>query len=201
MAHYAISELLIVLAALWGANRLVAQDRATAAFGLLLFGAAAAIGVVRFPFGLIEPWADMHRFAGMMGGLLAMMALVHQIVRFETARLTPGAHMALAALGLGLALAMPELRVPLFLLWSLGFIWLAARHTPKRHTRKREASAWIKAGVAGFMLFNVIVFRQSPYLDPAVSWHIFHVLVAVWVVGVSWLLTSSVTGKADVKKS
>jgi hypothetical protein len=191
MAHYAISEFLIVLAALWGANRLVAQTRATAAFGLLLFGAAAAIGAVRFPFDLIEPWADMHRFAGMMGGLLAMMALVHQIVRFETARLSPSAHIGLAALGLGVALAMPGLRVLLFLLWSLGFIWLAARHTPNR-----EASAWIKAGVAGFMLFNVIVFRQSPYLDPAVSWHIFHVLVAAWMVGVSWLLTMSATAKA-----
>lgn len=196
MAHYAISELLIVLAALWGAKRLVGQDRATAAFGLLLFGAAAAIGVVRFPFGLIEPWADMHRFAGTMGGLLGMMALGHQILRSENLRLTPGVHMALAALGLGLGLAMPQLRVPLFLVWSFGFIWLAARHTPNR-----QASAWIKAGVAGFMLFNVIVFRQSPYLDPAVSWHIFHALVAVWVVGVSWLLTSSETPNADVKKS
>ncbi len=102
MAHYAISELLIVLAALWGAKRLVGQDRATAAFGLLLFGAAAAIGVVRFPFGLIVPWADMHRFAGTMGGLLGMMALGHQILRSENLRLTPGVHMALAALGLGL---------------------------------------------------------------------------------------------------
>ncbi|MBT5156912.1 MAG: hypothetical protein HOK33_08210 [Rhodobiaceae bacterium] len=187
MAHYALSELLIVLAALWAGTRLVAHDRAIAALGVLLFGAAAAIGAVRFSFGLIEPWADMHRFAGTMGGLLAMMALTHQVVRFETARLSPQSHMALAALGLGLALAMPALRVPLFLIWSLGFIWLAARHTPLR-----LSPAWQKAGVAGFMLFNVLVFRQSPYLDAALSWHIFHVLVALWIVGVVWLFSPSV---------
>lgn len=194
MAHYAVSEFLIVLAALWGANRLVANARTTAAFGLLLFGAAAAIGVVRFPLDLIEPWADMHRFAGTMGGLLAMMALAHQILRTQTTRPAQNAsrvHMALAALGLGLALAQPQLRVLLFLLWSLGFIYLAARHTPQR-----LAPAWAKAGVAGFMLLNVIVVRQSPYLDAAVSWHIFHVLVAVWMLAVTWLLTPSTGAKA-----
>ena len=152
------------------------------------FGGIGVFGVINHQFGAAFGHANGgHRFAGTMGGLLAMMALTHQVVRFETARLSPQSHMALAALGLGLALAMPALRVPLFLIWSLGFIWLAARHTPLR-----LSPAWQKAGVAGFMLFNVLVFRQSPYLDAALSWHIFHVLVALWIVGVVWLFSPSV---------
>ena len=157
MAHYAVSEFLIVLAALWGANRLVANARTTAAFGLLLFGAAAAIGVVRFPLDLIEPWADMHRFAGTMGGLLAMMALAHQILRTQTTRPAQNAsrvHMALAPLGPGSPLAQPHLRVLSFLLWSLGLLYLAAPHPPQR-----LAPPSAIAGVPGPMLHTVFVIR------------------------------------------
>ena len=78
MAHYAITELFIVLAALYGARQLLAHELHFAALGFLIFGAAASIGVIRFPSGQIEQLAGLHRLAGTLGGLIAMQALTHQ---------------------------------------------------------------------------------------------------------------------------
>ena len=181
MAHYAISELMISLAALWAARLLWPHNLRWAAFGLLVFGAAAAIGVVRFPTGMIEEWAAFHRFAGTMGGVLAMQALTQQLIKTDTPvyRL----HFVLALVALGVALALPWTRVPLFAIWSLAFIWRISAATPEI-----DVSKFMKACIGGLMLFNALVFRQSPFMAPAVSWHIFHVLLASWIMGLARLL-------------
>jgi hypothetical protein len=181
MAHYAISELIISLAAIWAARFLWPHNLRWAAFGFLVFGAAAAIGVVRFPAGLIEEWAAMHRWAGTMGGLLAMQALTQQTIASD--KLVYRVHLLLSVLALVASVALPVLRVPLFLIWSIAFIWRVSGNTPEI-----EVSRFMKACIAGLMLFNVIVFRQSPFMAPAVSWHIFHVLLALWILGVTRLL-------------
>ena len=180
MAHFAISELMISLAALWAARLLWSHQLCWAAFGVLVFGAAAAIGVIRFPAGLIEEWAAMHRWAGTMGGVLAMQALTQQLIKSDTSAYR--LHLGLAIIALGVAMALPWTRVPLFLVWSLAFIWRVSAATPEI-----AVSKFMKGCIAGLMLFNVIVFRQSPFMAPAVSWHIFHVLLALWILGLGRL--------------
>ena len=188
MAHYAISELLIVVAGIWAAQGMFKNDHRAAALGVLLFTAAAAIGVVRFGFdrdgSLIAGLADIHRIAGTFGGTTAMMCLVHDMLgRCATWMTWQKRYSVVAVTGLAAAIAFPLLIVPFFVLWSLGFIWLVSRAAP---TLKRPTVQAV--AIAGLMLFNVLVFRQSPYLAPAVGWHIFHVLVAVWLVGLGFLL-------------
>ena len=89
----------------------------------------------------------------------------------------------LALVALGVALALPWTRVPLFAIWSLAFIWRISAATPDI-----VVSKFMKACIGGLMLFNALVFRQSPFMAPAVSWHIFHVLLALWIMGVARLL-------------
>jgi len=180
MAHYAITELFIVLAALYGARQLRAHDLHFAVIGLLIFGAAAFIGVVRFPSGQIEQLADLHRLAGTLGGVIAMQALTHQML--ADTKWSRG-HLIVSGLAIGLCIFVPVARVPLFLLWSLVFIWRVGFHTPQI-----QLESFMKVCIAGLMLFNVIVFRQSPFMAPDVSWHIFHTLVAVWMLGLTRLL-------------
>ena len=58
MAHYALSELAIVLAGLWAGSRLYRDARFAAALGIALFSAAALMGVVRFGFGFVAEMAE-----------------------------------------------------------------------------------------------------------------------------------------------
>jgi hypothetical protein len=35
--------------------------------------------------------------------------------------------------------------------------------------------------ITSIFLINLLLIRQSPLLPPSVSWHLFHILVAVWL--------------------
>jgi hypothetical protein len=109
-----------------------------------------------------------------------MQALTHQML--SDTKWSRG-HLIVSGLAIGLCIFVPVARVPLFLLWSLVFIWRVGFHTPQI-----QLESFMKVCIAGLMLFNVIVFRQSPFMSPDVSWHIFHTLVALWMLGLTRLL-------------
>ena len=191
MTHFALSELLIVVIGLWAARRLYGAGRAAAALGLILFSTAAAIGAIRFGFdrdgALIAALADIHRLAGNIGGTAAMMALVYDLLhRRAQSAVWQGRYMAACAVALALALAFPKLSVPLFVWWSVGFIGLVAMSADTLGRPSGMAMA-----IAGLMLVNVVVFRQASWLSVSMSWHIFHVLVAVWAFGLAHLLAAA----------
>ena len=129
--------------------------------------------------------AEIHRLAGTLGGLAAMMALVFEMIDRRGVRLDNWRrrYLLAAALGLGLAISLAWLRVPLFLLLSVTFIILVVKSAPLLGRRVPVAMM-----MAGIMLVNVVVFRQAAWLSPAVAWHVFHVLVAVWLVALGLLL-------------
>jgi hypothetical protein len=56
--HYALSEALIVLVAIWVALRMTRRGAWSGALGVAIFGIAAGIGVVRFSLGQIEELAS-----------------------------------------------------------------------------------------------------------------------------------------------
>ena len=194
MTHYALSELLIVLAGFGAAQACLSQGHKAAALGILLFSGAAALGVVRFGLdrdgSLIAALADVHRLAGTLGGTAAMTALVYDLL----ARRASAAHwagsplqrryMVTVSVALAFAMAFPVLIVPLFAIWSLIFITLATRSAALLQLPPAQVFA-----LSALMLLNVLLFRQAAWLSPAVSWHIFHVLTAVWLAGLGYVLT------------
>lgn len=184
MAHYALSELAIVLAGLWAGSRLYRDARFAAALGIALFSAAALMGVVRFGFGFVAEMAEAHKLAGTLGGTAAMMALVFDRLVFDkAAEARQSLFLLTATLSLGLAIALPALAVPFFLLYSLGFIYLTANASAQLARPRLVVMA-----MAGFMLVNVLVFRQASWMSAAASWHVFHIFVSIWIIALAVLL-------------
>ncbi|MCH1486367.1 MAG: hypothetical protein L7V29_02395 [Alphaproteobacteria bacterium] len=195
MSHFALSELLIVVVGLWAARRLYGAGRGAAALALILFSAAAGIGVIRFGLdrdgALIAALADIHRFAGTLGGTAAMMALVYDLLQRRAPNpVWQGRYMAACAIALALALAFPVLSVPFFIWWSVAFIGLAAI-LADRLGPASGMTPFMAMSIAGLMLVNAVVFRQASWLSVSMSWHIFHVLVAVWAFGLAHLLAAA----------
>jgi len=194
MPHYALSELLIVLAGVGAARACLNQGRAAAALGILLFSGAAALGAVRFGLdrdgSLIVALADVHSLAGTLGGTAAMTALVYDLLaRRVSATRWAGSplkrrYIVAVSLALAFAMAFPVLIVPLFAIWSLLFIILATRSAALFQLPPVKVFA-----LSALMLFNVLLFRQAAWLSPGVSWHIFHVLTAVWLAGLGYVLS------------
>lgn len=185
--HYAASEVLILLVALWTAQALWRQKIFYGALGIVLFGSAAALGAVRFGFGLDnENLITMHRFVGQFGGLIGLVLFICQLmIGANTGHKWHLWHAAIAGPAILLALFLPSTRVTLFLIWLLGFVVLSATRTPQIALRGP-----VKAALAGVMLVNVLVLRQASWLTPAESWHAFHFVVACWLLAVYTLLVA-----------
>ena len=185
--HYAASEVLILLVALWTAQALWRHKIFYGALGIVLFGSAAAFGAVRFGFGLDnENLITMHRFVGQFGGLIGLVLFICQlIIGANTGHKWHLWHAAIAGPAILLALFLPSTRVSLFLIWLLGFVVLSATRTPQIALRGP-----VKAALAGVMLVNVLVLRQAYWLTPAESWHAFHFVVACWLLAIYTLLVS-----------
>ena len=184
--HYALSELLIILVALWTARVQWRLNLPYSAIGILLFGVAASLGALRFGLSLGDNWVPPHQFASQFGGLVGLMALAHQLLRVSPVTQNLAlSHLILAAVASVVRFVIPPARVPLFLLWSLILIYLAARQTPLN-----PQPALFKAALAAIMLVNLLVLRQASWLSPALSWHAFHVGVALWLLAMHMLVST-----------
>lgn len=184
--HYAASEMLILLVALWTAQALWRHKIFYGALGIVLFGTAAALGAIRFGLSLNDDnLTTLHRFASQFGGLVGVILFCHElIIGTEKGRKWRLWHTGFASLMALTALLFPMTRVPLFLFWLAGLIVLCAGHTP--HITLRIP---VKMALAGIMLANVVLVRQAPWLRPEVSWHAFHIFVAIWLLAIYALLT------------
>lgn len=184
--HYALSEALIVLAAIWVAIRLAGRGAWLGALGVAIFGIAAGIGVVRFGLDRIEELANFHRTFAQAGGasamaLVAMQCLMAPASSWVGWRLIVAIGLAVATLALGLIVR--EATVPIFLTWLFVAIG-ACLAKPASSTKQRLS----RAGVVAIFLVNVLLVRQSPFLGIDARWHLYHALIALWLIGLWWLL-------------
>lgn len=180
--HYAISESLIVFAALWSLIKLGRQGLWLAALGSAIFGAAAAIGVYRFASNEIDALAVFHKDFSQKGGAVAMALLSSQLLlgTHAASRNAAIGWVIFAAIFLtgGTAILAPAITTPLFLAWLIGAI-LTALFLGQQDVRRRITSG----AITSIFLVNLLLIRQSPFLNPSVSWHLFHIGVAVWLIG------------------
>ena len=185
-AHYALSEALIVGVGIWVAVQMTRRGMWLGALGTAIFSVAAAIGVIRFGLGRIDELAGIHQTVSQIGGAAAMALVAIQLLMVSGAvrsgwRLNIA--VALAAITVAIGLAAREATIALFIAWLIIAI-AASAAWPASGVIQRLG----RAAVVAIFLTNVMLVRQSPLLGADLSWHAFHVLIAVWLLGLWWLL-------------
>lgn len=193
-AHYSLSEALIVVIALWCIARYAGTGLWLAALGTALLGLAAGIGTFRFASGMVEELGELHRTTSQLGGAAAMVLIAIQLMLLVPATRTGGAKAGvavLAALSAAALLFAPQYATALFILWLLAAI-IGSAMLPA----DRLASRLVRAGVVAIFLVDLLLVRQSPALGPDLSWHLFHVLIAVWLYGMCRILLSAQADEA-----
>lgn len=168
--HFAITDALVALVAAWGAWQMLQSRQPVAALGFALFALAGLIGTMRITSGQIEQTALVHKMASQLGGLAGLVLLLSQIVRKQLWPHTPTASMLAAVVALAIAAIAPAIGAALFIAMLLVALALLLK-------------ARVFVGAAGFalMLINVTLVRQSVLLGPDISWHAYHVIVAIWL--------------------
>jgi hypothetical protein len=174
-AHYAVSEALVALMSAWTGVVLMRRDQRLAAAGVALFGLAAVIGTVRFSTGLVEPLAQVHRLASQTGGLLGFLLLLMALASPAGLSVRPW----VAALGLvvllGLTAGLPMVGPFIVVAALVAGAGLAATAPGRPAERIAAAVAY------GLMLPDVLIVRNAHWLDPAVRWHVYHAVIALWL--------------------
>lgn len=185
--HYVLSEIAICIAAVWGAHRLWASRQALGSVGVTLYGLAALIGVIRIVSGADEMFAPAHRLASQAGGAAGLVFIVSEIARRRGLKLPLWAVLISAAIATLAVLESPAWGGLVFFgLIAAGAILLASHGGRERRIL---LAIWFAV-----MAPNILFVRQSTVLDPAASWHAYHLIIAVWLIAVIAGLQQTQTG-------
>lgn len=175
--HYVLSEIPICMAAIWGAHRLWLNRQSLGSVGVMFYGLAALTGVIRITTGAEDVLAPAHRLVSQAGGVVGLVLIVSEIARLRGLKLPLWVVLISAGFVALATLKGAAWGGLVFLcLLATGAVLLATRGGGKR---KPFLAIWFAV-----MAPNILFVRQSPVLDPAISWHAYHLIIAVWLIAV-----------------
>jgi hypothetical protein len=168
--HYALTDALVALVAAWGVWQMLQSRQHVAALGFALFALAGFIGTVRIISGQIDQLVMAHKMASQLGGIAGIALLLSQILRNTLWRHAPAISLLAALAAVAIGAIVPAVGATLF----VAMLLVAAALLLK-------ARAFVGAAGFALMLINVSLVRQSAILGPDISWHAYHVIVAIWL--------------------
>jgi hypothetical protein len=184
---FAISELFIVVAAIWCSLKLAKQGMWFAVVGCAVLGGIAAIGAYRYGFNQVAALASLHKGTSQLGGAIALILIGVQFLRtFPLMRqsLIAKVSVSLAILGsVYTVVTFPKIGMGLIAVWMLVPIVATILITHESVTTRLYL-----AGLVSIFLVNFLFVRQSPLLGPIYSWHVYHTLISIWLIALVYVL-------------
>ncbi|WP_397592757.1 hypothetical protein [Sphingorhabdus sp.] len=171
--HYALSDAAILLVTMFAGHALWRNIKALPAFAMACFGIAAGIGVVRFGGGLQDALADLHAGASQLLGLAGALAVVLHYLFPPKDRYGIG----IIALILSAATAIFFFAQPL--LGPLFVLALAIACVVSIVRSSLSQPKWLVPVACAVMLANTLFIRRAAWMDEAVSWHAYHLIIAL----------------------
>ena len=188
--HFAISELILTITCAGAMWNLWNRTFRLAAIATGILGFAAGLGTIRFSFGLGPDFAAMHRFVAQHGGVIAAgliaMSLTKSLVAPEHRSYFVGVMAVAVSASTISGLIISSLLPPILMAWAMIIVLLAPLQTNQKSATRMLAFAF-----AAILPLNALFVRRSPALSVDVSWHLYHVLLAVWVIAVVAILVST----------
>ena len=187
-AHYALSEILIVITSLYTAGQLFTNKNYFALIGILLLGLTAAIGAVRFGIINSELIIQINKILALYAGISALSLVSTQLI-FNSYLKNFGKYIFLIALVsiLGALLFPKLLLLNLIYLWSIVSVILAIFLCEKTIAKKILNGILMSILIFGFLFLSKRgLFAES--LGADLSFHLYHIFIAAWILSMGYVL-------------
>ena len=197
-AHYAITELLIVIAAYFSINNLLNGKNYFAAVGVFLIGLTALIGAIRFGIFSSDLIVYLNKILALFSGILALSLVSIQIISNDISKKIAGISLAISAVTfLSLFIwTQPIFKLSILFIWAIFSIILTFS-LPQKSLLMRIFKAFLMSIILiAFLTLSKQLGIFTKSLSPSLSFHLYHILIATWVILVNYTISQNNTFKS-----
>ena len=190
-AHYAITEVLIVIATYFSVKKLFYYKNYYAAIGILLIGITAFIGAIRFGLISTDFMVYLNRVLAVFAGIITMSLISIQIVNNSFSRKLAYLLLAISILTFLLLFVwtQPVFKLVSLFMWSFAAILLTFQIPQKSISLKFLKSLTMAILLIAFLTLSKGVGLFTDLFSPSVSFHVYHILIALWVFLISYSIS------------
>ena len=190
-AHYAITEILIVVATYFSVKKLFYYKNYYAAIGILLIGITAFIGAIRFGLVSTDFMVYLNRVLAVFAGIITMSLISIQIVNNSFSRKLAYLLLAISILTFLLLFVwtQPVFKLISLFMWSFAAILLTFKIHQKSISLKFLKSLTMAILLIAFLTLSKGIGLFTDLFPPSVSFHIYHILIALWVFLISYSIS------------
>jgi hypothetical protein len=190
-AHYAITEVLIVIATYFSVKKLFYYKNYYAAIGIFLIGITALIGAIRFGLVSTDFMVYLNRVLAVFAGIITMSLISIQIVNNSFSRKLAYLLLAISILTFLLLFVwtQPIFKLAALFIWSFAAILLTFQIPQKSISFKFLKSLTMAILLIAFLTLSKGVGLFTDLFSPSVSFHVYHILIALWVFLISYSIS------------
>ena len=190
-AHYAITEILIVIATYFSVKKLFYYKNYYAAIGILLIGITAFIGAIRFGLISTDFMVYLNRVLAVFAGIITMSLISIQIVNNLVSRRLSNLLLAVSILTFLLLFVwtQPVFKLVSLFMWSFAAILLTFQIPQKSISLKFLKSLTMAILLIAFLTLSKGIGLFTDLFSPSVSFHVYHILIALWVFLISYSIS------------
>ena len=185
-AHFALSEILILIISLYSIKTFLGHKLNYATIGVLILGATAFLATLRFGLVMHSELKSIHQLFTTLSLLIGVPLIVIEIIKkskLVNENIILFSVLVLAIGSIYIFFQAKNLIMVISLLWLIiGIIFSFLI------PREKISSRFVSSFIFSIILVNFIV-RQVQLLEPNLSWHFYHVVVAIWLYLMTLLMT------------
>ena len=185
-AHFALSEILIVIAGAYSIRVFLQHKLNFAAAGVLVLAVAAFLATLRFGLNMHTELKSSHQLCSALSLLFGVPLITIDVIKksqFLNEKIILIFALIMAFIGTYIFFQAKSLIIMYAVMWLvLGIIFSFLI------PREKISSRFVSSFIFSIILLNFII-RQVQLFEPNLSWHFYHVIVAVWLYLMTLIMT------------
>ena len=177
-AHYALSEILIVLISIYTLTIFFKERRFYSFVGVFLISCAAVIASIRFGINYQSELKSFHQLLSAISLLFGIPLIVIEIMKRSNLLNNKVIYLVLL---IAIIISLFILLQAKNLIILVAASWLIIGVIFSTLISRESALTRIVSGIFFSLIIINLILRRMELFDPSASWHLYHIGIAVWL--------------------